>query len=43
MALEKLGARIDIDGGYAIAKAPKGLTGAEIEFPKVTVGGTTWR
>ena len=40
MALEKLGARIDIDGGYAIAKAPNGLTGAEIEFPKVTVGGT---
>src|SRR5271157_2789563 len=40
MALEKLGARIDIDGGYAVAKAPKGLIGAEIEFPKVTVGGT---
>jgi UDP-N-acetylglucosamine 1-carboxyvinyltransferase len=40
MALEKLGAKIDIDGGYAVAKAPKGLVGAEIEFPKVTVGGT---
>src|SRR5260370_702629 len=40
MALEKLGARIEIDGGYAVAKAPKGLVGAEIEFPKVTVGGT---
>ena len=40
MALEKLGARIDIDGGYAIAKAPNGLIGADIEFPKVTVGGT---
>ena len=40
MALEKLGARIEIDGGYAVAKAPNGLTGAEIEFPKVTVGGT---
>ncbi len=26
--------------GYAVAKAPNGLTGAEIEFPKVTVGGT---
>jgi UDP-N-acetylglucosamine 1-carboxyvinyltransferase len=38
--LEKLGARIDIDGGYAVAKAPKGLIGAEIEFPKSTVGGT---
>jgi UDP-N-acetylglucosamine 1-carboxyvinyltransferase len=39
-AIEKLGAQIDIDGGYAVAKAPKGLIGAEIEFPKVTVGGT---
>ncbi|WP_112663748.1 UDP-N-acetylglucosamine 1-carboxyvinyltransferase [Microvirga flavescens] len=40
MALEKLGAEIEIDGGYVVAKAPKGLTGATIEFPKVTVGGT---
>jgi UDP-N-acetylglucosamine 1-carboxyvinyltransferase len=40
MALGKLGATIDIDGGYAVVKAPKGLVGAEIEFPKVTVGGT---
>lgn len=40
MALEKLGATIEIDGGYAVAKAPKGLVGADIEFPKVTVGGT---
>ena len=40
MALEKLGARIEIEGGYAVAKAPSGLRGAEIEFPKVTVGGT---
>ncbi len=40
MALERLGAVIEIDGGYVIAKAPKGLTGAEINFPKVTVGGT---
>jgi UDP-N-acetylglucosamine 1-carboxyvinyltransferase len=40
MALEKLGATLDIDGGYVIAKAPKGLRGAEIVFPKVTVGGT---
>src|SRR5580692_5248 len=40
MALEKLGAQIEIDAGYAVAKAPKGLMGAEIEFPKVTVGGT---
>jgi UDP-N-acetylglucosamine 1-carboxyvinyltransferase len=40
MALEKLGAGIEIDGGYAVAKAPMGLAGAEIEFPRVTVGGT---
>lgn len=40
MALEKLGADIEIDAGYVIAKAPNGLKGAEITFPKVTVGGT---
>src|SRR6202034_136776 len=40
MALEKLGVQIEIDAGYAVAKAPKGLNGAEIAFPKVTVGGT---
>ncbi|MGL4445489.1 MAG: UDP-N-acetylglucosamine 1-carboxyvinyltransferase, partial [Alsobacter sp.] len=40
MALEKLGAVIDIDAGYAVASAPNGLRGGEIVFPKVTVGGT---
>ena len=40
MALERLGAEITIDGGYAIARAPSGLKGAEIDFPKVTVSGT---
>jgi UDP-N-acetylglucosamine 1-carboxyvinyltransferase len=40
MALERLGASIDIDGGYVVAKAPRGLKGADIAFPKVTVGGT---
>jgi UDP-N-acetylglucosamine 1-carboxyvinyltransferase len=40
MALERLGAEITIDGGYVIAKAPGGLKGADIEFPKVTVSGT---
>ncbi|MBV8568661.1 MAG: UDP-N-acetylglucosamine 1-carboxyvinyltransferase [Methylobacteriaceae bacterium] len=40
MVLERLGADLDIAGGYVIAKAPKGLKGAEIVFPKVTVGGT---
>jgi UDP-N-acetylglucosamine 1-carboxyvinyltransferase len=40
MVLEALVAQIDIEAGYVIAKAPKGLRGAEINFPKVTVGGT---
>jgi UDP-N-acetylglucosamine 1-carboxyvinyltransferase len=40
MALEKLGAEIEIEGGYVIARAKKGLRGGEINFPKVTVGGT---
>jgi len=40
MALEKFGAAIEIEGGYVIARAPKGLRGAEVAFPKVTVGGT---
>ena len=40
MALERLGATIDIEEGYMVAKAPKGLKGAEIFFPMVTVGGT---
>jgi UDP-N-acetylglucosamine 1-carboxyvinyltransferase len=40
MALEKLGAEIEIDAGYAVARAPKGLRGGEINFSKVTVGGT---
>ncbi len=39
-ALERLGAQIEIDGGYVVAKAPNGLKGGEITFPKVTVGGT---
>jgi UDP-N-acetylglucosamine 1-carboxyvinyltransferase len=40
MALERLGADIEIDGGYVIARAKNGLKGGEITFPKVTVGGT---
>ena len=40
MALERLGAEIEIDAGYVIARAPRGLRGGEIAFPKVTVGGT---
>ena len=40
MALEKFGVEIVIDAGYVVAKAPNGLLGASIEFPKVTVSGT---
>jgi UDP-N-acetylglucosamine 1-carboxyvinyltransferase len=40
MALERLGAEIEIDRGYVIARAKNGLKGGEIKFPKVTVGGT---
>jgi UDP-N-acetylglucosamine 1-carboxyvinyltransferase len=40
MALERLGATIEIDAGYAVASAKRGLRGGEIVFPKVTVGGT---
>jgi UDP-N-acetylglucosamine 1-carboxyvinyltransferase len=38
--LKALGAEIEIEGGYVLAKAPKGLHGAHIVFPKVTVGAT---
>jgi UDP-N-acetylglucosamine 1-carboxyvinyltransferase len=39
--LKALGAEIDIDDGYVVAKAPKGgLVGAHITFPKVSVGAT---
>jgi UDP-N-acetylglucosamine 1-carboxyvinyltransferase len=40
MAMEKLGAKIEIENGYVVASAKDGLRGAEIVFPKVTVGGT---
>ena len=40
MAMSRLGADIEIDGGYVVAQAPHGLKGGEIVFPKVTVGGT---
>jgi UDP-N-acetylglucosamine 1-carboxyvinyltransferase len=40
MALDQLGVDIEIEGGYVIARAKKGLSGGEISFPKVTVGGT---
>ena len=40
MALEALGAEIEIEAGYVIARAKKGLRGGTVKFPKVTVGGT---
>jgi UDP-N-acetylglucosamine 1-carboxyvinyltransferase len=40
MALAALGADIEIDGGYVVARATKGLKGGEIRFPSVTVSGT---
>jgi UDP-N-acetylglucosamine 1-carboxyvinyltransferase len=40
MAMEKLGAEIDVDNGYVISTAKKGLVGNRIVFPKVSVGAT---
>jgi len=39
-ALSKLGALIEMEQGYVSATAPRGLRGAEIEFPFVSVGAT---
>ncbi|MDQ7247758.1 UDP-N-acetylglucosamine 1-carboxyvinyltransferase [Dongia sedimenti] len=39
-ALQQLGAEIELKDGYIVASAPKGLTGAEVAFPKVSVGAT---
>src|SRR6202521_3068474 len=33
MVLEKLGAQVEMEAGYVVATAPKGLVGGEIEFP----------
>jgi UDP-N-acetylglucosamine 1-carboxyvinyltransferase len=38
--LRQLGAEIELTEGYVIARAPQGLTGAQIVFPKVSVGAT---
>ena len=40
MGLKALGAEIDIDSGYVVARAPRGLRGGRIVFPKVSVGAT---
>ena len=39
-ALRALGAEIDIEEGYVLARAPRGLKGARISFPRVSVGAT---
>jgi len=39
-ALSKLGVKFEIDQGYVIANAPKGLKGNKIHFPKISVGAT---
>jgi UDP-N-acetylglucosamine 1-carboxyvinyltransferase len=38
--LQELGAEVVLEGGYVTARAPKGLTGARIVFPSVSVGAT---
>jgi UDP-N-acetylglucosamine 1-carboxyvinyltransferase len=38
--LRQLGAEIELNEGYVIARAPNGLTGSRFVFPKVSVGAT---
>ncbi|MBV9815095.1 MAG: UDP-N-acetylglucosamine 1-carboxyvinyltransferase, partial [Alphaproteobacteria bacterium] len=38
--LQRLGAEVELREGYIDARAPKGLRGAEIAFPAVSVGAT---
>jgi UDP-N-acetylglucosamine 1-carboxyvinyltransferase len=40
MGLEALGAQIEIQGGYVLAKAPGGLKGSRVRFPHASVGAT---
>ncbi len=40
LAMEALGAKIELDAGYVIANAPDGLRGGRITFPGVSVGAT---
>ena len=40
VGLEALGAEIEVESGYVVARTPNGLKGAHIEFPKVSVGAT---
>lgn len=38
--LQALGAEIDIDNGYVVSRARRGLIGGRYEFPKISVGAT---
>ena len=40
MGLEALGAKIELREGYVRARAPRGLKGADITFPSVSVGAS---
>ncbi|MGY6410418.1 MAG: UDP-N-acetylglucosamine 1-carboxyvinyltransferase [Alkalilacustris sp.] len=40
MAMERLGAELELRDGYLHARAPRGLRGAVVEFPVVSVGAT---
>jgi len=39
-SLEAMGATVTVEGGYIVAVAPSGLSGADFTFDTVTVGGT---
>ena len=39
-AMQKMGAIVELADGYVQARSPKGLSGAKIEFPLVSVGAT---
>lgn len=39
-SLTALGGEMDVESGYVVAKAPKGMRGAGYRFPKVSVGAT---
>ena len=40
MPFKKLGAKIKIKDGYILAEAKKGLKGAIVKFPSISVGAT---
>ena len=40
MALEEMGAKIELEAGYIHARAPNGLKGGRVAFPMVSVGAT---